>query len=351
MIFYRECQQIYANDPAGNRQEVYECVPTASQYGFPYWRNRYTVRYNPREGLVQFIAKCQERGVYVGLSTWFVQSEPNRNERIEGADELVRVWDETLQLLQENDCLKSVIYVDILNEYPYYHGFTWLQKMMDTMKEPKHPERNFNDKQTFFYRNLIDHVIVQLKSKWITLDFFSSQTNNVWEDDKDMDYSQFALLDIHLWLVLCDDFNKDTGYFPHMHEASSDKEWLATHTKMMEKWQRNKAQYVAWMDNKMKVMAQTAEKWRLPLGNTEGWGPIYWEEHPDLEWDFVKEAGEIGAHLGAKYGYAFNCSSNFCHPYFKGMWDDISWHKKVTDIIKGGQKKHADLLQPIEFEL
>jgi hypothetical protein len=27
-------------------------------------------------------------------------------------------------------------------------------------------------------------------------------------------------------------------------------------------------------------------------------------------------------------------TSNFCGPQFVGMWRDIAWHKRLTDLIK-----------------
>jgi hypothetical protein len=30
----------------------------------------------------------------------------------------------------------------------------------------------------------------------------------------------------------------------------------------------------------------------------------------------------------------FICTSNFTHPQFKGMWNDIAWHRKITKKIK-----------------
>jgi hypothetical protein len=51
----------------------------------------------------------------------------------------------------------------------------------------------------------------------------------------------------------------------------------------------------------------------------------------------VKEVGLIGARIGAEMGYAFNCSSNFTHPHFEGLWADVDWHREVTDTIKSGE--------------
>jgi hypothetical protein len=53
-----------------------------------------------------------------------------------------------------------------------------------------------------------------------------------------------------------------------------------------------------------------------------------------LNWEVIKEAGMICASLGQKHGYRFNCSSNFTHPQFPRLWNDVAWHKKVTAKIR-----------------
>ena len=75
------------------------------------------------------------------------------------------------------------------------------------------------------------------------------------------------------------------------------------------------------------------------MANTESWGPIMWTEHAALDWGWVRESAEIVAALGAKHGYAINCTSNFCMPNFPGMWADADWHRQVTAVIRGGQKR------------
>ena len=52
---------------------------------------------------------------------------------------------------------------------------------------------------------------------------------------------------------------------------------------------------------------------------------------------WIKHAGLVSAQLAADAGYAFICSCNFCHPQHAGIWNDIEWHKKVTDIIRKGK--------------
>ena len=59
---------------------------------------------------------------------------------------------ETLQFLDQNSLLDNVMYVDMLNEYPLWHGFEWLTLMLKTMSAPiSAEERNkHNDFSCFF---------------------------------------------------------------------------------------------------------------------------------------------------------------------------------------------------------
>ena len=91
-----------------------------------------------------------------------------------------------------------------------------------------------------------------------------------------------------------------------------------------------------WLNTAILERKKAAQEHQIPLGNTEGWGPVIWMDHPNLDWSFVKEAGLAGARLGVENDYSFNCSSNFTHPHFS-LWEDIEWHKEITGIIRKGQ--------------
>lgn len=74
---------------------------------------------------------------------------------------------------------------------------------------------------------------------------------------------------------------------------------------------------------------------RLPLITTECWGIVDLKDWPLLKWDVIKELGEIGVKTAANTGqWAAIATSNFCGPQFAGMWRDVEWHRKLTDIIK-----------------
>jgi hypothetical protein len=71
-----------------------------------------------------------------------------------------------------------------------------------------------------------------------------------------------------------------------------------------------------------------------PVGNSEGWGTINWLDHPALNWENIKEAGMICADLSRRYGYRFNCTSNFAHPQFWRLWNDVTWCEELAAKIR-----------------
>ena len=316
------------------------------------WGNQYSVRVQPRKGLLEFLPKCRDRGIYVGLATWFMGPGV---ERVEGLDGFVRVWDETLAFLNGHHLLDNVLYVDLLNEYPLFHGFAWLHKKLESIKaekiekieNPQDRQRQANEwakdaggydsVQQEFYRDFMSKAITRLRAKWPRLDFFASMTTSG-VSCENIIIKEFDALDIHLWYIMNEKLASQTGYWENIHNLTgteNDQKLEATQINLARNWRDHRAELDAWMEEQMRHVAALGHQWNVPYGNTEGWGTINWLDHPSLNWDIIKEAGETCARLGAKFGYRFNCTSNFTHPQFPGLWQDIAWHKKVTAIIRG----------------
>jgi len=92
---------------------------------------------------------------------------------------------------------------------------------------------------------------------------------------------------------------------------------------------------VKWMEGRLSDISTAASKHNIVCGNTEGWGPISWFDHPELMWEWTKESAEICVEIAKRHdNYKFICTSNFTHPQFRGIWDDIKWHQKITEKIK-----------------
>ncbi|NOR76255.1 MAG: hypothetical protein GQ525_14000, partial [Draconibacterium sp.] len=169
---------LIAADRTGEIQE--EFLHEREAYKPAYWGNQYTMRSHPRKDLIEFLTKCKERGIYIGLSTWFMGTD--RINDTKSIDDFVRVWDETLQFIADNNLMQDVIYVDLLNEYPLWHGLEWFKNEMNQRGNEKlfkenNPDANvpdgvfikrknsrFTSLQAEFFQNFIDTTILKLKA-------------------------------------------------------------------------------------------------------------------------------------------------------------------------------------------
>ena len=153
------------------------------------WGAQYSPTIRPRRALQEFIPRCLERGLLLGLSTWFFGSGV---DRIEGTDGFVRVWDQTLAVLKENDLLHNVYYVNLLNEYALFHGFSWLTRQLDkNLKQQEEKARaegvhewkakpsDYSDEASReFYTGFANEALARMQAKWPELDFLFSLTYN-----------------------------------------------------------------------------------------------------------------------------------------------------------------------------
>ncbi|MDZ7723546.1 MAG: cellulase-like family protein [candidate division KSB1 bacterium] len=97
------------------------------------------------------------------------------------------------------------------------------------------------------------------------------------------------------------------------------------------------------LTDKIHLVAEHTAKAGLPLVTTECWGIIDYKDWPLLSWDWVKELCELGTITAASTGqWIAIATSNFCGPQFVGMWRDVEWHQRLTEIIKSAPI-HANL--------
>lgn len=317
------------------------------------WGYDFSIRSNPRKSLIEFLTKCREYGVHAGLSTWFIHHGTDRSKIFRSVEDFVRAWDETLTFIKDNGLMDVVTYVDMLNEYPLAHGLTWLDEELNKLGtvalfKENNPDANippegmfevggwFNDLQTEYYQEFMRDSINRLKEKWPNLDIFASETG---QEDVTQDYSNFDAIDKHFWFVHNKEIEEKTGFRKMTRSKDTDLGFHDTYYKGLKHWDANKARYGLWMEGRIKNLADLGKQYGVPVGNTEGWGAVFWEDNPTIDWRFIKESAEIAVPLAAKHGYKFTCTSNFTCPQFKGIWEDIAWHQDMTKIIKTGSLK------------
>jgi len=108
--------------------------------------------------------------------------------------------------------LDNVIYVDILNEYPHWHGYDWLKQELNIRADMEqfkldNPDANLpdldatstgaNPLQKAFFNQFANDILSKLKQKYPALDFFASTDSGT--SEKDLDLTNFDALDYHIW--------------------------------------------------------------------------------------------------------------------------------------------------------
>jgi hypothetical protein len=309
------------------------------------WGNDYTMSFRPREALLEFLPKCRKYGIRVGLATWFLSHGTERSDIFNEEGGLQRAWTETLSFLDSNGLLDDVIYVDLLNEYPNWHGYDWLKNKLNelaangklktgnadaNLPEPGALAEKGSQQQQILYNDFIKKLIVNLKTKYPAINFHASIDSSM--DLDKIDLSPFNVLDYHIWFA-------HTGKIPGLHEISlidQTQDYRQVYSVLKNFVRAEKKGLYNWMDGRLSDIAGAAARNGIVCGNTEGWGPIFWFDHPELDWNWVKESAEICVDLARKHeNYRFLCSSNFTHPQFRGLWEDIKWHRMITSRIKG----------------
>ncbi len=338
--------QFVAADTDGTVQEEFFCAKDGWKPAL--WGNDVSMHIRPREALLELLPKCYERSIHVGLSSWFLPHGTGRKGIFQEEGGLLRSWMETLEFLDENGLLDRALYVDVLNEYPFWHGYEWLKNQLDARSDvkkfkednpdahipdvvPDESSGGMNPVQREFYNHVAKSTLNRLKKRWSGLPFYVSLDSGM--PLSNIDLEAFDGLDYHVWFV--HGAMGDTGY-GSIHGMKDEKEFYEIYSSMMRYWKEHRNELIEWMEGRISAIAAAARKRGIPCGNTEGWGPISWIDHPALGWEWVKESAEICCELALKYGYKFICTSNFTHPHFKGMWDDIAWHRKITNRIRNG---------------
>lgn len=353
---------LIARGPGGDLVERFKDVPNQFPqfYGFGMWGNPWTMYIEPRKALIEFLTKCRAHGVKVALSTWFKPTDDRRNEQIEGLDEFVRVWQETLEFIDANGLMDTVVYLDVLNEYPNGHVFSWLHRTVKTMSWPPNPKGGYNDRQRDFLWGFISQAIERLRADWPELTISTSFTFDSFERYfEGLDLGVLDFLDVHIWLNYLPGFDTVSDYAKTIERHGrpgelfrteqggnayaedarlipQDYHYDETYAAVLAAWNDRRSEWVAGFEDQIDRVVAAARPHNLHVGQTEAWGMVNWLDHPLLDWRIHRETAEIGAAIAARRGYSFDCSANFCHPHFLGFWDDVPWHRSLTGVIRSG---------------
>lgn len=277
-----------------------------------------------RENLVEFIRACKAKGILVALSTWFREDLDNHRMNVKSPMDLAEMWSSVLNILEEEKLLDQILYVDLCNEFPISCWCPWLAPALG--KAPGEEVLRASSEGTAWMRESIE----LLREKHPRMEYCFSVCSE-FEELEMQDVSFMDLLEPHIWMAQWSDFYVRVGYnYERFSSAGYDN--MVLHA---EKLYRSDPEY--WQQFMYKGI-ETAARWSdisgKPLVTTECWGIVDYKDWPLLNWDWIIELCELGVKKAASTGrWAAISTSNFCGPQFAGMWRDIEWHRRMTDII------------------
>lgn len=177
----------------------------------------------------------------------------------------------------------------------------------------------------------MNRAIDLVRAKYPDMDYTFSQDGE-YDSTESQDVSRLDFLEPHLWMTSCTDFCRRID-FRYDRFAPDSFQRLALHGK-----ETYEEQPEVWDDCLRKGVANLAQWSRRtgkPLITTECWSLVDFKDGPMLEWDWIKHLCEVGVTQAVSEGcWAAIATSNFCGPQFVGMWRDIAWHQRLTQMIK-----------------
>jgi hypothetical protein len=270
--------------------------------------------------LNQFIRKCADRSIGVGLSTWFRKDKDNIRMRIATPEDLGKVWRATLDGIVDAGLLESILYIDLCNEWPQTKWAPFLPRAGGA-----DPSRTSPTVQRW-----MAEPIAMLRDTYPSLDYCFS-FNTQFDSWQQQDVSYMDVLELHVWMAQWSDFYERVDYGYERFEAKGYDN-LAQRAEPL--YRKSPEHWKACLGRGIDLAIEWSLHSGKPLMTTEGWAVVDYKDWPLLEWGWVKELCEFGVHKTAQTGrWAALCTSNFCGPQFVGMWRDVDWHRRLTGLI------------------
>jgi len=335
---------LVARGPDGEVVKQFTILPQSSSF---MWGNHRPVQVEPRSALVEFIGKAADRGIYVGLSSWYNHDTLGRVHMIQSPEDYARIWLETLDLLSDAGLHGRIVWVDICNEFPLSrwapgpYANIFQSKRLGDLWMVLNLSRKWDEGVKQRMKNYFDGAIEPLREKYPALKYtFSFQVFGS-RQMQELDASAFDLAEVHIWVSDYMQWMFRTGQIL-MHIGFPKYPMnLRIHAKRMANlYPKHREEYVRMLEARIAFWAQWGKKNGIPLFTTEAWGPINYSDiapaGTGAEWDWVKDIAEQGVRMASERGWQGICTSNFCQPHFPGMWADVGWHKRITDLILRG---------------
>jgi len=296
--------------------------------------------------LVEFLRMAKRKKVNVILSTWNppVKERPDLRTRAAADRDIYRqAWSRTLDLLGENDLLDTVLYVDLDQEFPFFSPYADELKALRSAPKPKSASLQdamqdagqvepglakmaWTQPQMQYVEKLFREMIPHFQSRYPGLRFTYSLTS-FFKEIRSMGLQLFDVLELHLW-IHSPRFDNRTG-FSQLTKDRGEHDYKDYAVRLRKTMETVRPMLMQEMHNRLAFAAEWAREAAAPLTTTEAWGPWWHMDHPDLDWQWLKDWCEDSMRMAGHYGFWGTTPWNYSHPYWKN-WSDVDWYRRVN---------------------
>jgi len=276
-----------------------------------------------------FLRKCAERGVKVGLSSWFQKVEETGLNHIMSPQKHAEIWSRTLDTIAAEGLLDTVLYVDLCNEWPF--------QMWAPFFKPRRDEgflRIVHPDSVLWMEAALDALRQDYPG--IPLTFSYVGLLRAEEEQKPFFRSAFDFLEPHVWMCHAnqDEFYSRLKYSYQLFDSSGYESLVEDAERI---YDADRSYWLRLQESHIDKVVEESLALNQPLITTECWGIVDYKDWPLLDWGWIKELCANGTrHASASGRWAAIATSNFCGPQFVGMWRDVEWHQKLTSTITSG---------------
>lgn len=309
-------------------KSTYRLRPCWSEHD---WGAPFELDVNPGADLVDFIGTAADAGLTIAVSSWFREDVRDLRMQLTTPERFAAAWIDTLALVENAGLLDTVRYVDLANEFPIPLFNPFLYR-----PGPLH----FDDMESRTSARLqqwMDISLKMMRDRFPSIPLcysFATEFDN--RDQQDL--TGFDLLELHIWMSLPShsEYYDVIGY-----DLSTSHNDPASYVCLAEKaravYEDDPDRWNGVLVRVIQDVAQWSRDSGLPLVTTEAWSLVNWKDGDGLDWDWIKDLNEVGIRAAvATQRWASLTTSNFCGPQFRGMWEDVEWHRAMTDVIHAG---------------
>ena len=281
-----------------------------------------------------FLAAARAAGIRVAVSSWFRDDTTHARMALSTPEAHAEAWISTLRFIERAGHLDDVMFVDLANEFalPRYNAYVYPAGTTAAYV-------NTESRSTPRLQGWMRQALGMVQGEFPDLPACFSFCTELHEHDiAQQDVSYFDLLELHIWMThsVTSDFNAAIGYdLGRSPEDPTTYEVLARAAAPY--YEANKDALLTSLRGVIDVAARWSEREGLPLVTTESWGVINYKDGDGLDWGWVKDSCAHGVEAAVATGrWASMSTSNFCGPQFRGMWEDVGWHRAQTERIHAG---------------